>query len=293
MTRNLNFTRDYLEAVQKVSLDDIQRVARQYLTEENQTVVSLNPRGTFAAEKSESSVLNASPVVKFELSNGLRLLVREDARLPLVSMAAVFRGGLLAENAQSSGITRLMSKVLVKGTKTRTAEEIADTIEAVGGHLGSDAGNNSFSISLEVTQPDLRLGAELLCDVLLNATMPEKAIAREKEVQLAGIRDEEEQMTTVARNILRAALFGPHPYALRVKGTPESVTRLTQKRLACFSRSLCRGEEWRSVGFRKRSSRRGERDVRAIARRDDSRRTGLERGNTAANALRDEGDRRN
>ena len=52
-----------------------------------------------------------------------------------------------------------------------------------------------------MTRPDLRLGAELLCDLLLNATMPEKSVAREKEVQLAGIRDDEEQLTTVARNI--------------------------------------------------------------------------------------------
>ena len=234
VTRNLNFTRDYLEAMQKVSLEDVQRVARRYLVEDNLTVVSLNPRGALAAKTTESTALVAGKVVKFELSNGLRLLVREDARLPLVSMVAVFRGGLLAETPETNGITRLMSKVLVKGTKTRTAEQIADTIEAVGGNLGSDAGNNSFSISLEVTQPDLRLGAEVLCDVLLNATMPEKAIARGKEVQLAGIRDEEEQLTTVARNILRAALFGPHPYALRVKGTPETVAQLTQKDLLAF-----------------------------------------------------------
>jgi len=53
-------------------------------------------------------------------------------------------------------------------------------------------------------------------------------------VQIAGIREEEEQMTTVARNILRAAIFGPHPYALRVKGTPESVTRLSQADLLAF-----------------------------------------------------------
>ena len=58
-----------------------------------------------------------------------------------------------------------------------------------------------------MTQPDLKLGADLLADVLLNATMPEKAVAREKEVQLAGIKEDEEQLTTVARNILREALF--------------------------------------------------------------------------------------
>src|SRR5260370_40432032 len=50
VTRNLNFTRDYLKAMQKVSLEDIQRVARRYLVGDNLTVVSLNPRGALAAE---------------------------------------------------------------------------------------------------------------------------------------------------------------------------------------------------------------------------------------------------
>ncbi len=234
VTRNLNFTRDYLEAMQKVALEDIQRVARRYLVEDNLTVVSLNPRGTLAAKATEAIAVSAGEVEKFELSNGLRLLVREDSRLPLVSMVATFRGGLLAETRATNGITRLMAKVIVKGTATRTAEQIADTIEAVGGNLGSDAGNNSFSISLDVTRPDLRLGAELLGDILLHATMPEKAVAREKEVQLARIRDDEEQLTTVARNILRGALFGEHPYALRGKGSADSVGRLTQKDLLAF-----------------------------------------------------------
>src|SRR5207237_7080803 len=138
--------------------------------------------------------------------NGLRLLVREDVRLPLVAMGAVFRSGLLAETPQTNGITRLMAKVLLKGTKTRTAEQIANQIEAVGGSISSDAGNNSFAVSLDITKPDVKLGVELLSDILLNATMPEKAVAREKDVQIAGIKQEEEQPTTVARNILRQAL---------------------------------------------------------------------------------------
>jgi zinc protease len=238
VSRNLNFTRDYLEAMQKVTLADLQRVAAQYLVEENLTVVSLNPRGTLAAKTTEAVAISAGEIQKFELANGLRLLVREDPRLPLVSMVAVFRGGLLAEMPENNGITRLLAKVLLKGTTTRTAEEIADTIEAVGGGIGSDAGNNSFSISLDVTEPDLRLGIDLLSDVLLHATLPEKAIAREKEAQLAGIRAEEEQLTTVARNALRAALFPRHPYALRAKGSAASVASLTQAELLDFRNRL-------------------------------------------------------
>jgi zinc protease len=234
LTRNLNFTRDYLASVQKISPEDIRRVAEKYLTTDNLTIVSLNPKSDLAATTAGLDPVSAGEIQKIELSNGIRLLVREDPRLPLVSMTAVFRGGLLAETPQTNGITRLMAKVLLKGTKTRTAEQIADTIEAVGGSIGSDAGNNSFSVSLDVTQPDLKLGAELLSDVLLNATMPEKAVVREREVQLAGIKEDEEHLTTVARNILREALFPGHPYALRGKGSVESVSRLTQKDLLDF-----------------------------------------------------------
>lgn len=234
LTRNLNFTRDYLGAVQKITPDDIRRVAAKYFTDDNLTIVSLNPKGALAGKTEAARTIAAGEIQKIELSNGMRLLVREDPRLPLVSMVAVFRSGLLAETPETNGITRLMAKVLLKGTVTRTAEQIADTIEAVGGSIASDAGNNSFSVSLDVTQPDLKLAAELLSDVLLNATMPEKAIAREKEVQLAGIKEDEEQLPTVARNILREALFPGHPYALRGKGSVDSVAKLTQKDLLDF-----------------------------------------------------------
>ena len=234
LTRNLNFSRDYLDAVQKVTLDDIKRVAANYLTNTNLTLVSLNPKGSLAAKAEGPRVAEAAEIQKFELSNGLRLLVREDRRLPLVAMGAVFRGGLLAETTQDNGITRLMAKVLLKGTKTRTAEQIANQIEAVGGSISSDAGNNTFNVSLGVTKPDVKLGVELLSDVLLNATMPEKAIAREKEIQIAAIQQEEEQLTAVARNIMRQALFPRHPFALRANGSVESVQRLTQKDLLEF-----------------------------------------------------------
>ena len=234
LTRNLNFSRDYLDAVQKVTLDDIKRVAAHYLTDENLTVISLNPKGSLLPKAGAAKPISAGEVQKFELSNGLRLLVREDARLPLVAIGAVFRSGLLAETPQTNGISRLMAKTLLKGTTTRAAEQIANEIEAVGGSMSSEASNNTFNVSLEVTKPDVKLAVELLSDVLLNASMPEKAIAREKEIQVAAIKQEEEQMTTVARNILRQALFTQHPYALRASGSVDSVQRLIQKDLLEF-----------------------------------------------------------
>ena len=234
LTRDLNFSRHYLDAVQQVTLDDVKRVAKTYLTENNLTVVSLNPKGSLSGKAELVKPVAAGEIQKFELSNGLRLLVREDHRLPLVGMGAVFRGGLLAETPRDNGITRLMTKVLLKGTKTRTAEQIANELESVGASISSEAGNNSFSVSVDVMKPDVKRGFSLLSDVLLNSTFPEKAIAREKEIQIAAIQQEEEQLTSVARNIMREALFPQHPYALRSNGSVGAVQHLTQKDLLDF-----------------------------------------------------------
>src|SRR5207245_5375718 len=67
LTRNLNFSRDYLDAVQKVSADDIKRVASKYLVEDNLTVVSLNPKGSLAAKADAVKPVTAGEVQKIEL----------------------------------------------------------------------------------------------------------------------------------------------------------------------------------------------------------------------------------
>ena len=240
LARNLDFSRDYLDAIQRVTADDLRRVLATHLTDRNLTVVSVNPTGSLAQAGAATAVRTAGDIQKFDLPNGLRLLVREDPRLPLVSMCASFKAGLLAETAADNGITRLLARVLVKGTHTRTAEQLADEIEELGGALGSDAGNNSLSVSVSVMRPDLRAGLGLLADVLLHATLPEKALAREKDAQLAGIKAEDEEITVIARHLLRENLFGAHPYGLRGSGTPESVARLTRDDLLAFrDRHLC------------------------------------------------------
>ena len=234
LTRNLNFSRQYLNKIQQVRLDDVTRVAQEYLTDENLTVVSLNPKRSLAQKNGVVSRLAAGEIQKFELPNGLRVLVREDRRLPVIAMSAVFRSGLLAETPEVNGITRLTAKTLLKGTKTRTAAQIAGQLEAVGGEIAVQAGNNSLAVNVHVTQPDLALAADILADVLLNATMPAQAVEREKEIQFAKIKEADEQPVSVARNILRRALFPGHPFALRSLGSAESVSRLSSDDLVAF-----------------------------------------------------------
>ena len=227
LTRNTNFSKDYLDAISRVTTGDLQRVARQYLRAETLNSTSLNPLGSPAAVDDSAVTPARSEVRKFTLSNGLRLLVREDGRLPLVSVYATFRGGLLAENAEKNGITRLMARTMLKGTKTRSASQIASAVESAGGSIEADGGNNSFSVAVEVMKSDLNLGLDLLADVIRNPVFPEAELVLEKDSQIAAIKAEDEQVTAVARNLAREKLFGSHPYALRSSGSIPSVTSLT------------------------------------------------------------------
>ena len=232
MSGNPEFGIRYLESVQKVTSSEIHRVAALYLKPEGLTVTSLDPlKEDHAGEETPSKSSSLSGVKKVELSNGLRVLLHEDHRLPLVSILAVFRGGLLAETPQDNGITSLLASTLIKGTTTRTAQQIAESIEQVGGSIGASAGSNSISVSVNVMKEDFPLGMQILSDVLANATFPEQEVALEKETQIAAIKAEDDQITAVARNLLKPGLYGSHPYALRSNGSPESVAALGQDQL--------------------------------------------------------------
>src|SRR5437764_165497 len=109
---DLNFSKRYLDAVKRITPADLQRVARTYLTEPNRTLYALLPTGTKPKSELVASAQQTNAIQKFELANGLRLLVKEDHRLPFVEIRTVLRGGVLAENPTNNGVTLLMAKML-------------------------------------------------------------------------------------------------------------------------------------------------------------------------------------
>ena len=216
---DLNFSERYLAAVKRVTPTDLQRVAREYLTPETRTLYSLLPAGATPKAVIESETSLDHPVQKFELANGLRLLVKEDHRLPFVEFRAVFQGGVLAETPDNNGVTQLTGKLLLKGTARRSAEDIAREIESVGGSIDSYGGNNSFGVNAEVMSGDFATGLDLLADVLLNPTFPAPALERERQVQLASIRAQKDHLLQSAALAMRRALFGERGYGLDAPGT--------------------------------------------------------------------------
>ncbi len=235
---DLNFSERYLAAVKRVTPGDIQRVAREYLTPENRTLYALLPDGAAPKISADVEVSSDQAIQKIELANGLCLLVKEDHRLPFVEFRAAFKGGVLAETAGNNGITQLLAKMLLKGTKRRTAGKVATEIESVGGSIDSYGGNNSFGVNVEVLSSDFATGLDLLADVLLNPTFPAGDLEREREVQIAGIRARKDDLLKSASVAMCRTMFGNVGYGLDPLGTEETVSKFQASDLKLFHKKL-------------------------------------------------------
>jgi len=237
---DLNFSARYLEAVKRATPADLQRVAQEYLTTENRTLYALLPTGAAPKTVEAEDQFADKAVQKFEFENGLRLLVKEDHRLPFVEFRAVFRGGVLAETAENNGVSLLTAKLLLKGTSTRNAEAIANEIESLGGSIESYSGNNSFGVNSEVLSTDFTTGLDLVADVILRPTFPEAVLERERQIQLAGIRAQKDELLPTASKMMRRAMFGDIGYGLHTNGTEKSVQGIDVTDLKRFHENFVR-----------------------------------------------------
>ena len=242
LTRNLNFTHYYTEAISAVTVDQVRDVAARYLVDDSLTIVSLNPESKAVGPAVLSESRTGGKVHREVLDNGLTLLVQEDRRTPLVTAHATFRGGLLAETPDNNGITRLLARLLAKDTAARSAEAVASAIESVGGGLSAGGGNNSLGATAGFMRPDFDLGIEILADALLDPKFVAATVAREKTYQIAAIKSEDDRPMSVAMRRLRSELFGKHPYGLRGSGSEKSVSALSEDDLEAFRQRIVTGK---------------------------------------------------
>jgi zinc protease len=235
---DLNFSARYLEAVKRITPAALQRVAMEYLTPENRTIYALLPKDSAPRGADEMAAVAESPIQKFTLANGLRLLVKEDHRLPFIELRTVLKGGVLAETAANNGQSLLLAKMLLKGTHKRTSEQIVSEIESVGGSIDSYGGNNSFGVNAEVLKDDFARGLELVADVLLNSVFPAPALELERQMQLASIKSLKDHVLQSGSRAMRRALFGDYGYGLDINGSESSVAQIQVADLQACHRQL-------------------------------------------------------
>ncbi|MCP4656452.1 MAG: hypothetical protein GY856_13645 [bacterium] len=176
------------------------------------------------------------------LANGLEVVVIEHHEQPLVSLRLVIRGGRLCEGADQPGLAQATAALLTQGSASRSAQEIAKTIDFVGGALGAGAGADQIFASARATSDQLDLGLELLSDVVVRPSFPEEEIERWRTQSLNGLRLQMQDPAFLADATFDRAVFGTHPYGHPATGTPESVRRFTREDFVAFHSAHVRPE---------------------------------------------------
>ncbi len=238
--RNLNYGEERQEAIERVTTADVHRACATWLTSPIFTEVSLDPQGSNGTEQTDGTELQDAVVQEATLSNGLKVVVREDHRLPLVYAGMVFKAGSPTEHESNAGVTDIMSECLLKETSNRSATEIARYLENIGGSINISTTNDAMSVRFSTLAEDLECGLELMADVTMNPTFPEDAFLREKEALIAEVEEMLEDPITVAFRELRKVAYGNVSYGNSPIGTPQSLASLTLEDIrAQYERIVC------------------------------------------------------
>ncbi len=253
------YEKEYLRRIREVSAEDVRRVVRKYLTPSNLTVGILHPKdgksSAIRAEVRDSvksvplpprkragypskaiSVKGDSETTRVVLDNGAVLLVRESRACPVVAFRCVLKGGVRFENDRNSGISNFVAEMLTKGTKKRSAIQIARESEAVAGHLDGFAGRNSIGVYGEFLSKHFDKGLDLLSDVLLHPAFRKGELGKKRRDIFTALRLQEDNLAQLAFVELAKTLFLKHPYRLNLQGTRETVAALDGEDLEKYHR---------------------------------------------------------
>ena len=238
------FERTYLRKIRAVTADDIRAVAQKYLVPGNLTVSAVLPAGKAAllspdevramAREAYAEATAPSPkaerkkdVVKEVLPNGVRVIVRENHAVPVVAVQAGFLAGVRGEPKEKGGVANLVAGMLVKGTKRRTAREIAEAVENMGADLSGYSGRNSFGLQGKFLARDFEKGFGLFTESLLEPTFPAEELDKKRIETLGALKQQKDQLAQATFLLFLAAHYGDHPYGRNPLGTENSVGAMT------------------------------------------------------------------
>lgn len=226
---DIYYGRRYLKRLQAVRSSDLQAVAKRYLVDESLSSVTIGPVPAEAESEALEEKLSLEPFQQIDLQSGARLLLQPDSRLPKVHFRCVLQGGPLYEAANQRGVSALLAELLTKDTERRTAQEIAELIESIGGSFSATGGNNTISFAIEVLPADLKIALELLSDALTQPSFAPATFETEREAQVASIREEDDEILEYGFRKLRERFFGEHPFCVSSDGRVEDLEALKRE----------------------------------------------------------------
>jgi zinc protease len=179
---------------------------------------------------------DGAPVLgeRFVLANGLVCLFSRQSDLPLVTVDLTIKAGALFDPPAKPGLANMTASLLRYGTKTKTAQQVAEEIDLLGAALNTSAGRDAATVKLTILKKDLRQGLAILQDVLLRPRFAASDLQSLAKRFQGTLKSQEDEPGIVAERAFRRTLFGDHPYGLPTLGTTASLAKITPNEVRSF-----------------------------------------------------------
>lgn len=226
-------TKIFLEKINELTPEEVRRAAEKYLTETTVTTSAFekNHSGKKSYAPSQPRIgkvdVTFPPFEEVRLKSGIRVLLQPVSGFPKIHIRASMLGGGAFETEKTRGATALLSTLMTLDAGTRSAAQIAEAIEFVGGRFDEISGNNTFSLFAETLSGDENLACEILADAICTPRFSEENFERERTTQLAALRSEFDDVEEFARLTLRKDFFGTHALGSHNFGTESALQAMT------------------------------------------------------------------
>lgn len=189
------------------------------------SVFAQEPQATPPPPSAPRTVQFPKPVEK-TLPNGLRVVVVQRSITPLISAQLLIKSGGEVDPSDLAGVGDMTAALLTRGTTTRSATQIAESIEALGGFIGSGGRWDSSVISVDVMSSRIAPAMEVFADVVRNPAFKDEEIDRLRKQYLNNLKVSFGQPGAIARFAAARVVYGDGPYGHPLSGTPESLPRI-------------------------------------------------------------------
>lgn len=169
-----------------------------------------------------------------ELSNGIRLIVKEMSGLMSVSMGIIVGTGACVETDEEDGISHFIEHMMFKGTKTRSAFKISDEMDAIGAQVNAFTGKDLTCYYAKATTGHAQEAFEILSDLFLNSVFPEDEMKREKGVVVEEINMNEDTPDDLCLDLLGKSFFGDKNYGRNILGPKKNVRGFTRADIKAY-----------------------------------------------------------
>ncbi|MEJ5300062.1 MAG: pitrilysin family protein [Thermodesulforhabdaceae bacterium] len=238
------FDEAYVEKIKAVTVEEVQQVAKRYLRWDLATIAAVKPPSGSTSNNNIRKSTGASPQNSNEpliktLSNGLRVILKPDHKLPIVAIELHGLGGQLLDPSDKSGLSHITASLLTAGTENYSRSDIFRIIESNGGKVSAGAGRNSYSVSMKVLADNLPQAIDILSEMVSKATFPESELEKKRQETLLAIDRAKENWQQELSIIFHEHFFKEHPYRFYHLGSRESVSKLTKADVVeCYHRMV-------------------------------------------------------